>query len=201
MRILLVSDSHGDNDAIDELITRWPDVDLYLHAGDSETDPRSIYPFRVVRGNCDYSYEMPDEIIIPLPFGKVLMRHKKEVSHERLKKDNIKVVLFGHTHIPECIKKDDIAYINPGSLCYPRSIYDRTYMILETDKYDIDVYLRSFEHDKILKRFKIHLVEAVKPDKDLQPKEEVSEDELEELERQLDEIEQEIAEIRSKKNL
>ena len=200
MRILLISDSHGDNDAIDELITRWPDVDLYLHAGDSETHPRSIYPFRVIRGNCDYSFDMPEELLIPLPFGNVLMRHKKDVTKERLKKDNIKVFIYGHTHIPECIKRDDVAYINPGSLAYPRSIYDRTYMLLETDKYDIDVYLRSFEQDKILKRFKIHLVEPPKPVKKVE-EEEMDEDELKELERQIDEIDREIAEIRSKKKL
>ena len=54
MKILLVSDTHGNNVALDALVKKYPNMDLYLHCGDSESDEYSIYPFRSVKGNCDY---------------------------------------------------------------------------------------------------------------------------------------------------
>lgn len=200
MRILLISDSHGNNDAVDELITKWPNVDLYLHAGDSESHPRSVYPFRVVRGNCDYSFDMQDELLIPTPFGNILMRHKKEISDKKLKDNDVKVFIYGHTHIPECVKRKGIAFINPGSLAYPRSELGPTYMVLDMNKTVIDVKLFSYENHKLLKRYKVSLVEAPMVEKPEEEEEEkVSVNELEELEQQLAQIEKELEEIRSRK--
>ena len=159
MRILLISDSHGNNEAVDDLIVKWPNVDLYLHAGDSECHPRSVYPFRVVRGNCDYSFDMEEELLIPTPFGNILMRHKKEVSTKRLEKDNVKVFIYGHTHVPECVKRKGVAFINPGSLAYPRSELGPTYMVLDMNRLMIDVKLYSYENRKLLKRYRVSLVE------------------------------------------
>ena len=45
MKILLVSDSHGDYSSLDRLYKMYPEMDLYLHAGDSEQDEFSIKPF------------------------------------------------------------------------------------------------------------------------------------------------------------
>ena len=45
MKILLVSDSHSDYTALDQLAAKYPNMDLYLHAGDSEQDEFSIKPF------------------------------------------------------------------------------------------------------------------------------------------------------------
>ncbi|MBE6133528.1 MAG: YfcE family phosphodiesterase [Erysipelotrichaceae bacterium] len=198
MRILLVSDSHGNNEALDELIAKWPNIDLYLHAGDSESHPRGIYPFRSVRGNCDYSFDMQEELLIPTPFGNILMRHKKEVSTKKLDDFAVKVFIYGHTHVPECVKRKGVAFINPGSISYPRSEFGSTYMVLDLGKNVIDVKLYSLENDKILKRYRVSLVEAQKEeqekDQEIPPK-----DEVEELERQLAVIEQELTEIRSKK--
>ena len=54
MKILLISDSHGNNAAIEKLLKMYPTMDLYLHAGDIETDEQAIRPFDCVKGNCDY---------------------------------------------------------------------------------------------------------------------------------------------------
>ena len=199
MRILLISDSHGNNDAVDELIAKWPNVDLYLHAGDSESHPRSVYPFRVVRGNCDYSFDMQDELLIPTPFGNILMRHKKEVSDKKLKDNDVKVFIYGHTHVPECVKRKGVAFINPGSLAYPRSELGCTYMVLDMNKSIIDVKLYAYENHKLLKRYKVSLIEVPMVEKLEEEEEKVAISELEELEQQLAQIEQELAEIRSRK--
>lgn len=54
MRILLVSDTHGNNDAVALLAKKYPDMDIYLHLGDSESDEYSLMPFRSVMGNRDF---------------------------------------------------------------------------------------------------------------------------------------------------
>ena len=197
MRILLISDSHGNNEAVDELIAKWPNVDLYLHAGDSESHPRSVYPFRVVRGNCDYSFDMQDELLIPTPFGNILMRHKKEISPKKLQEKDVKIFIYGHTHIPECTKRKGVAFINPGSLAYPRSEYGSTYMVLDLNKDYVNVTLYAYENDKILKRYRVKLVEVIRDEEEIEEEKQNLSD-IEELERQLDQIEKELAEIRSK---
>ena len=43
------------------------------------------------------------------------------------------VVVFGHTHIPTYKTIDDIIFINPGSLAYPRGKSDKSFGILTID--------------------------------------------------------------------
>ncbi len=162
MRILLISDSHANNEAIDNLIRLWPDVELYLHAGDSEVAPQMIYPFRTVRGNCDYTFDMQDELIIPTPFGNVLMRHKADVSPSYLKKNNIKLFIYGHTHKKECYKKNDIAYVNPGAISYARDGQE-SYAILENHELDIDVTYYSLATNEIIKKYRIYYLNKNNP--------------------------------------
>mgnify|MGYP003297992236 CR=1 FL=1 len=54
MKILLVSDTHGNNEALDKILKIHPDMDLYLHLGDSESTPELLRPFVTVKGNCDF---------------------------------------------------------------------------------------------------------------------------------------------------
>lgn len=156
MRILLVSDNHGDRDVLDQLIIHWPDVNLYLHAGDSLLEAKSIYPFRTVRGNCDYHYDMDDELIIPTPFGNILMRHKDDVTTKYLKDHNIRIFIYGHTHVRSCVQRNDIAYINPGALCNPRDGV-ASYAILENNAEDVFVTFYALEDHKPLQRFRVYV--------------------------------------------
>ena len=155
MKVLIVSDSHGHNEYLDDLIREYQDVDLFLHAGDSEVPPHTIYPFRVVKGNCDYIYDMPEELIIPSPFGNILLRHKDNAPIKFIKENNIRIYIFGHTHVKTCIKKNDIVYINPGSLTFPRD--DSTsYAILENDeKYCYLSFIDALTK-RMVKRFRIY---------------------------------------------
>ena len=99
MKILLVSDSHGDYESLDRLYKMYPHMDLYLHAGDSEQDEWSIKPFISVRGNCDHYYDFPNFLIIPSPAGNIFVQHSPFVSKSELNKHNAKIVIHGHTHI------------------------------------------------------------------------------------------------------
>lgn len=172
MKILIVSDSHGHNEIIDDLIRDNKDVEIFLHAGDSEVPPHTLYPFRVVKGNSDYTFDMVEQYIIPSPFGNILLRHKEnDIKKDFLIKNNIKIVVFGHTHVKTCISKNDICYINPGSLAYPRD-EGTSYAILENEEKECFLTFYDAETKKEIKKYHIYLRD---PNNKVEPIEEIKE--------------------------
>ena len=69
MRILIVSDTHGDIDFFNEVITKEGRFDMVLHCGDGsgESDyfeKRADCPVYAVKGNCDiFSHESNTRIV------------------------------------------------------------------------------------------------------------------------------------------
>ena len=139
MKILLVSDSHGDYESLDRLAKMYPNMDLYLHAGDSEQDEWSIKPFVSVRGNFVHLYDFPNFLNIPSPFGNIFVQHLPFVSKSVIDEHNAKIVIHGHTHTRRNEKKNGILYLNPGALSYARDKYDGSYAIIEIDSNHVDV--------------------------------------------------------------
>ena len=139
MKILLVSDSHGDYEALDTLASKYPNMDLYLHAGDSEQDEFSIKPFISVRGNCDHYYDFPNYLVIPSPFGNIYVQHTPFVSKSVISEHNAKIVIHGHTHTRRKELINGILVINSGAISYARDKYDGSYAIIEIDSKKVDV--------------------------------------------------------------
>ena len=143
MKILLVSDSHGDYQALDQLVNKYPNMDLYLHAGDSEQDEWSIKPFISVRGNCDHYYDFPSYLVIPSPAGNIYVQHTPFVSKSVINEHNAKIVIHGHTHTRRNEIKNGIVFINPGAISYARDAYDGSYAIIdikEDKKIEVQFY-------------------------------------------------------------
>ena len=80
MKLLVVSDSHGDNESLEKLALIYPNMDLYLHLGDSESDEFSIKPFISVKGNCDFYPNFENRLIIPTPLGNIFASHYQFIS-------------------------------------------------------------------------------------------------------------------------
>ena len=139
MKILLVSDSHGDYQALDQLAAKYPNMDLYLHAGDSEQDEFSIKPFISVRGNCDHYYDFPNYLVIPSPFGNIYVQHTPYVSKSVINEHNAKIVIHGHTHVRRNESKNGILFINPGAISYARDKFNGSYAIIEIDSKNVEV--------------------------------------------------------------
>ena len=139
MKILLVSDSHGDYQALDQLAAKYPNIDLYLHAGDSEQDEFSIKPFISVRGNCDHYYDFPNYLVIPSPFGNIYVQHTPYVSKSVINEHNAKIVIHGHTHVRRNETKNGILFINPGAISYARDKFNGSYAIIEIDNKNVEV--------------------------------------------------------------
>ncbi len=145
MKILLVSDTHGNNDALDYLVKQYPNMDLYLHLGDSESDEYSIYPFRSVRGNCDYFGDFQDRLIIPTPYGNLLAQHKPNPNAEIMRKNNIKIFVYGHTHMRKYVEEYGIITINPGAISFARDSFYYSYAILDIKKDKVDVQFHTLD--------------------------------------------------------
>ena len=149
MKILLVSDSHGDYEALDALAKKYPNMDLYLHAGDSEQDEFSIKPFISVRGNCDHYYDFPNYLVIPSPFGNIYVQHTPFVSQSVINEHNAKIVIHGHTHTRRQEEKNGILFINPGAIAFARDKYDGSYAILTIEEKSVEVKFYNINKELI----------------------------------------------------
>lgn len=141
MKILLVSDSHGDDEALRRIANKHQDCDYYLHLGDSQSTPERIRPFISVRGNCDYySSEFQKFLILFSPFGKIYAEHIPfyQTNIHQLKKEGFKLYFTGHTHTRKDEIIDGVRIINPGSISYPRNS-DAGYAIIDISENEVKV--------------------------------------------------------------
>lgn len=134
LRALAVSDSHGDREALKNLLDQFGDVEYIFHLGDYAGDADYIAASsraRVlrVRGNCDFISDAPYTEEVTIRGQKIILTHGHKLgakySYDRLfyyaKERQAKAVLFGHTHVSLCEYMDGIWLVNPGSLSEPRS--------------------------------------------------------------------------------
>jgi putative phosphoesterase len=156
VKILVVSDSHGNNENIRKAIELEKPFDMLVHCGDVEGTLNTFeddgsYEIRVVRGNCDYGNSLPIEDEFKASFYNVWVTHgnKYNVKYEddltqlkeAAKKKRTDIVLFGHSHYAEIVndKESGIVFVNPGSIGTPRSSAEKaTYAVMEiTEDYEI----------------------------------------------------------------
>ena len=152
MKILLVSDTHGHEEIYQELYRIYPKMDLYLDAGDSQTDQGNIYPFISVMGNCDY-YPFDERYRVYTPAGYLLMKHKPRFSNEELKNNTF--LVHGHTHMVDVFKQNENVFICPGSTHLSRDITDGSYIILEITEEKVEAVVYKTKTKSILTRYKI----------------------------------------------
>ena len=151
MKLLVVSDSHGDNESLQQLALIYPHMDLYLHLGDSESDEYSIRPFISVRGNCDCYPNFENCLIIPTPLGNIFASHSPYISKGELEGKHIRFFLHGHTHRRRFETIKDITYLNPGSISFSRDGFDLSYMILEINKTGFEVAFKCISDKSVSK--------------------------------------------------
>lgn len=135
MRIIVISDTHGNKNAIDSVFLRNSDADLFIHLGDGERDIDAFlletpsYASRVIHvaGNCDFNSLSNDFEIIPANGHKILASHghiyavknSLEIIKNTAKRLNCDIVLYGHTHVRYNKFEDGLYIMNPGSAGNP----------------------------------------------------------------------------------
>ena len=157
MKYLVVSDNHGDREILVDLVSKYRgEVDRMFHCGDSELSPSDDLwqEFLVVKGNCDYYDDFPTSIVEKTVEDIVFMTHghltnvRFDLTPLSLKAHEKKatIVLFGHTHEIGCEMRENILFLNPGSIRLPRGpLQYESYAIIEStpDEYRIQYYTRD----------------------------------------------------------
>lgn len=143
MKILVISDNHGDTYAMEEIYSIYEeDIDLWIHCGDSEfmEDHPQWSAFKTVLGNMDFSTVFPISRVEEYQGERflILHGHKHHVKRtydllkEEAKDEGARIVFYGHTHVPKVDKENGIYFINPGSIAQPRGpIRKGSYAIVE----------------------------------------------------------------------
>ncbi|MDA8352537.1 MAG: metallophosphoesterase [Firmicutes bacterium] len=141
MRVLIVSDSHGQGELLRTVVDRV-DADHVIHCGDFCTEASHLPTgsLTVVRGNCDWE-EVREEAYWdggPHRFY-VTHGHRHQVRSTllpiqyRAQENGADIACYGHTHYPLCEQADGVLLINPGSLVDPRGFPHPSYAILEME--------------------------------------------------------------------
>ncbi len=156
MKIVVVSDSHGRNDLLCDLVLKHPDADAFLHCGDIEYEAESFPEYIVVQGNNDYFYDTPAQRILPFGNHRILLIHSHQLSYRKreeqliayAKEHHCDIVCYGHTHVAEYRKVNGIILLNPGSLKYSRDGRDPSYAILTIDGDYVDAKIVFLQQHK-----------------------------------------------------
>lgn len=151
MKIGVVSDTHRMNRFIDKTIPYLKECDLIVHAGDNFVDSKYIHKITnvgvmAVRGNCDFE-NVEDELEFEVENKKFFICHGDRYGvkyglydlEKKAESINADIVIFGHTHTPVVIEKNNIIYINPGSTSLPRDVNYRSFVILEISDDNVSV--------------------------------------------------------------
>lgn len=129
MRILILSDTHGNFPLAVEACEMAEPFDLLFHLGDGSNDIELLKKISIgeciyVAGNCDVGSNAPQELIWEDGGVKILLTHGNIYGVKngmgrliaRSKELGVNVTLYGHTHLPAKETIEDILFINPGAL-------------------------------------------------------------------------------------
>lgn len=161
MKILIMSDSHGLTDEIRLVTERHKgDVDKMIHCGDSELSHNDslLTGFSVVRGNCDFDNQLPEEVTIEAANRNIFVTHghrygvKNELQRlqYRAMEEVANIVCFGHSHIVYVELVNEILFINPGSVRLPRLRTEKTYVILTLNEDEAQITVHEVVTGKII---------------------------------------------------
>ncbi|HOJ12216.1 MAG TPA: metallophosphoesterase, partial [Clostridiales bacterium] len=146
MKILVLSDTHGDIDNAREAIKKNNDINLIIHLGDYFRDAQKLsdefpnIPIEYIYGNSDFMIdETPAEKVLEFEGKRIFITHGHRYSvkwdYEKLFKKAYEVsadiLLFGHTHVADLVKNGRCFVLNPGSISDPRDNSSESYAIIE----------------------------------------------------------------------
>lgn len=152
MKILVVSDTHGDVKKVIDYIEDRGDIQKIFHLGDYTGDAKLIYSMTgievvKVKGNGDYTDTSTlEDQLIEVEGHKIFLTHghmygvKTSLNSIFYKAKSLgaEVLLFGHTHTTLLVEHEGITIINPGSPTIPRAGNKPSLAILTIDSEKIE---------------------------------------------------------------
>ncbi len=136
MKVLLISDVHGDIKKMGDILGEHQDADIKIFLGDfqvgkaKQEELTHLFDY-VVRGNNDHRGIAEDNILVNLDGVVTFMTHgdrffsfKEYVNKGRLAieaaKNGATLALHGHDHKAFVSEHDGVTVFNPGSPSFPR---------------------------------------------------------------------------------
>ncbi len=130
MRILVVSDTHGNDSSLRRAILAQPKAEVVIHLGDGEEEllrAKRAFPekmFLAVRGNCDFGSDLPLTGEFTAQGVKIFYTHGHYYGVKSglytfacaARERGAQVALYGHTHNALEDYDDGLYLLNPGSL-------------------------------------------------------------------------------------
>ena len=146
MKIGVISDTHGNWQAVDKAISTAKNTEMWLHLGDCVPDAEYLQnlvevPVYGVAGNCDWpTPEMCYERIVDAVGHKIFMTHghnygvryTQEYIMEAAESRGADIAIYGHTHVVEYLTGPPIL-LNPGSISRPRDDMRGSFIIMELE--------------------------------------------------------------------
>lgn len=133
MKILILGDTHAQDDIFLRILSAEKNIDVMLHTGDfegSEFVYREIadFPFYYIAGNNDFFTDAPYERILTLDSCRIFMTHGHRYNLERGYMDlcneairrGASIAVYGHSHEPVAEYCKGVLMLNPGSTSWPR---------------------------------------------------------------------------------
>ena len=148
MKILVLSDSHGNIDNMIQAVERESPRAIF-HLGDCWRDGQRLHqrfpelPFEQVPGNCDFLSQEAAERLVCLEDKRILLCHGHTYGVKQsllaagyaAEEKDLDIFLFGHTHRPLVDLRGKTLFLNPGSIGdYARPTYG--VVTLENGKLD-----------------------------------------------------------------
>lgn len=135
MRILVISDSHGNRSGLKEVLLWHTDISHVFFLGDNTSDIDALKDsfkektFYIVSGNCDGFSFYKNTDIATIGEVKVFFTHghhfgvKSGIERltEAARQRDCRLALFGHTHSALTVYDNGITIVNPGSLGHTRN--------------------------------------------------------------------------------
>lgn len=130
MKIIVVSDTHGNVYNLRQVLTKYDDAEKIIFLGDGERDFEYVKSeiagreLIMVKGNCDFGSDLNTVELLRINDNLVLCMHghTKSVKYgnemliEEARTLGAKLVLYGHTHEQYTDYNDGLYIMNPGSL-------------------------------------------------------------------------------------
>lgn len=129
MKVLLISDSHGDIKKLNKIYTKEkPDIVIFSGDGAKDFEELSFeYPetkFIGVKGNMDFNYDMDIIKECEINGKKIFITHGHFYDVKRTysvliaesKRIGADIAVFGHTHKPLNESFEGVRLFNPGSV-------------------------------------------------------------------------------------
>ena len=165
MKVLIVSDIHGNYNNLNKVINDNKGFDYLLilgdilssFCGDDIINLLNSYNTKIiaVRGNCDnmniekLDFSLENYFVVtPIDNKLFFLTHGHLYDRHSDMGVDYDVYLQGHTHVPMMIEENNKLYLNPGSITLPRGGSIKSYILYESGVF----YLKSVDDNTVIKK-------------------------------------------------